>query len=245
MKYKKIIFIGLLIGMLSFSSFIYISEANLIIDVDDGITFETDTNVVTRRNLILNFLRLNFWVTGLRGFSSGLGGNVELSQTYHGVAATTYIFGHFAGLSLDFFFGPMIDSISSKYNRTLYAYGAKDKNTVDLYSTYYAVRALELVGASTDSRIALYVNSLQNSDGGFGSRENETSTLSSTYCATYLLRKYGRLDLLDNATDWIVQTKNLDVGSENYGAFSSNKSDPTYTIYSTYEALSSRQYPID
>ncbi|MHA1379251.1 MAG: prenyltransferase/squalene oxidase repeat-containing protein [Candidatus Helarchaeota archaeon] len=237
MKIKSILIIGLFIGIISFSTFIYSSNAQIAFNLDE-FGFETNPNIVTRRNAIFHFLRLDFYMTGLKGFSDGLGGTIELSKTYHGIAATTYILGQLDGVSLDFFFQPTVDFFQSRWNVTLKAYGGDDRYNVDLYSTYYVVASLELIGRSADSSIVTYVESLQNDDGGFGSRVNETSTLSATYCAILLLKKFGRLDLLKNATDWIVQTQNLEVGSENYGAFTSNKSDPVYTIYSTYEALS-------
>ncbi|MHA1298422.1 MAG: prenyltransferase/squalene oxidase repeat-containing protein [Candidatus Helarchaeota archaeon] len=245
MKSKHIFVIGLIIGLFSFTvintTIIYSSNAQIVFNFDD-FKFETDPNIVTRRSMIFHFLRLNFWVAGMKGFSDGLDGRVELSKTYEGVAATTYILGQWDGISLDFFFGPTASFIESHWNITLKAYGASNRYDVDLYSTYYAVAILDLIGRGADSDIVNYVDSLQNDDGGFGSRENETSSITATYYAILLLKKFGRLDLLDNATDWIVQTQNLVEGSDNYGAFSSNKSDPTYTIFSTYEALAGLCY---
>lgn len=241
MKLKRILIIGIFIGLFTITTLIYefnVQSYGPFYLNTEQFKIESDPNVVTRRNLILNYLRLDFWVTGMKGFSNGIGGGVELSETFEGLSAVTSIFGQAAGMSLDFLFQPTSDYIDTLWNITLKAYGESSKFDVNIYSTYYAVASLELIGRSADSNIVNFIDSLQNVDGGFGSRSNESSSLSATLYAILLLKKFGRLDLINNATDWIIQTQNLQVGSDNYGAFSSNKSDPTYTIYSSYEAIS-------
>ncbi len=264
MKSKSIFILGLFIGLLTFSTFIYNSNAQFILNLET-FNFEEDPNIITRRNLILHFLTLNFYDAGMKGFSNGIGGDVELKTTYEGISAVTSLYGQYKGISMpfviwllggstyvksiygqiagsnipiEFYFGKTVSFIGSKWNITLKAYGETSKYDVNLYSTYYAVRALDFLGRSADSSLVNFVDSLQNDDGGFGNTYNQTSSLRATMYAISLLRKFGRLDLIDNASDWIIQTQNLEVSSENYGAFSSNSSDPVYSIYSTYEAVS-------
>jgi prenyltransferase beta subunit len=264
MKSKSIFILGLFIGLLTISTFIYNSNAQFHLNLDT-FNLEEDPNIVTRRNLILHFLTLNFYAAGMKGFSNGISGHVELKTTYQGISAVTSLYGQHKGISMpfliwilggstyvkgiygqiagssipiEFYFGETISFIGSKWNITLRAYGDTSKYDVNLYSTYYAVRALELLGRGADSRIVNFVDSLQNDDGGFGNTYNQTSSLRATLYGIRLLKKFGRLDLIDNASDWIIQTQNLKVSSENYGAFSGNNSDPVYSIYSTYEAVS-------
>ncbi|NVM01049.1 MAG: hypothetical protein HWN67_01820 [Candidatus Helarchaeota archaeon] len=262
MKIKSIFIFGLLIGLLTFSTFIYNSNAQYYFNFDT-FKLEEDPNIVTRRDLILHFMTLNFYDAGMKGFSNKISGHVDLKTTYQGISAVTSIFGQYKGISMpwlifwltgtfkglygqiagsnipiEFYFGKITSFIGSRWNVSLRAYGENSKYDLNLYSTYYAVAALELLGKSADSRIVNFVDSLQNDDGGFSNTYNQSSSLRATLYAIRLLRKFGRLDLIDNASDWIIQTQNLEVSSENYGAFSGNKTDPTYAIYSTYEAIS-------
>ncbi|MFX1452857.1 MAG: prenyltransferase/squalene oxidase repeat-containing protein [Promethearchaeota archaeon] len=263
MKSKSILIIGLFIGLISFSTLIYNSNAQFYFNTDSFELLE-NPNIVTRRNLILHFLTIDFYDAGMKGFSDGIGGHCELKTTYEGVSAVTALLGQYKGISMpfllwilgltpyvkslygqiagsylpiEFYFGDTVSFINSRWNITSRAYGKDSRSDLDLYSTYYAVKTLELLGKNADSRIVNFVDSLQNDDGGFGSRVNTSSSLRATLYALHLLKKFGRLDLIDNASDWIIQTQNIETSSENFGAFSSNKSDSTYTIYSTYEAI--------
>jgi len=107
-----------------------------------------------------------------------------------------------------------------------------DNNLPDMQSTYYAVVILKTLGKLSifdRTKIATWINSTQNIDGGFPNIENDSSTVESTYYAVKSLKLLG-FEPKNNITAWLNQCWNSDYGFSNFPNESSS-------ILSSYFAL--------
>lgn len=103
-----------------------------------------------------------------------------------------------------------------------------------LESTYFAVKALLILGYTPCNNITEYINQCWNADYGFGNTPNSSSNLQSTYYALSTLRALGVDISVYKTEQWLIPLQN-NISEDYYGAFSSD--GKVYNILSTCFAL--------
>ena len=166
-----------------------------------------------------------------------------LASTYRGIKALSML-----GVLGEFSKTTTVDWIDSFRNSTNGAYCnfvvSNDSNDFSMQATSHAIGALVLLGetSSIQANVVDYIDSLQNSDGGFGNKAGNQSTLSATYLALRALFDYNQTNNLDNVTNWLWSRQNNNSLETNYGAFASNLSQIQYSIVSSWEAVDALYY---
>jgi len=120
-----------------------------------------------------------------------------------------------------------------------YTSDINDINKVSIYATSYAMGSLISLGEinSIQSGVTTYIDSLQNSDGGYGNMLGNQSTITTTFLALRALKSYNSMTNIDNATAYLWSKQNNNSLEDNYGAFITNSSQPFYTIMSSWDAV--------
>ncbi|MHA1894727.1 MAG: prenyltransferase/squalene oxidase repeat-containing protein [Candidatus Helarchaeota archaeon] len=198
-----------------------------------------DTNpfLTSRKEAVVSYLLARVDSNG--GFSEYTG-NPNLISTYQGIKSLSLL-----GVLGEFGKTTTVEWIDSFRNSSNGAYSfSSDLDDVSIAATSHAMSSLVILGESDEIQgtVVDFIDTLQNTDGGYGSKEGNQSTISATQLAIKALSDYNSMNNIDNVSQWLWSRQNNNSLDSNYGAFISNLSHIQYTIVSSWEAVSALKY---
>ena len=190
--------------------------------------------LTSRKEAVVSYLVAHL-DTSSGGFSEN-DVNTDLATTYRAITSLSLL-----GVLSEIYTVKTVTWIDTHRNTTNGGYSSDPNNLdkVSIYATSYAMGSLIVLGQTNEiqSDVTTFIDSLQNSDGGYGNMIGNKSTITNTFLALQALKSYNSMGNIDNATAYLWSKQNNNSLEDNYGAFITNSSQTSYTIMSSWDAV--------